>query len=118
MSTYQAIKALPAKGFDWAGFNAALLERVETICLMNKRTLLSAPEWRAATGLRQMRTAAMEMAARIVSELATRSARLAPSEETLAWGGFLGGSVEVWTDKAAEDAAIVEIVRLSQAFRR
>jgi len=93
-NTYEMIKAIPAKGFDWTGFNAAL--RAEYVALVGRNIgawcvqhVLT--EWDAAKGVRQMRSAAMEMACSIVSRKATRVNIIAPSQESAMWDSFEGG---------------------------
>lgn len=120
-STYEMIKAIPAKGFDWAGFNAAL--RAEYVVLVGRNIgawcvqhVLT--EWDAAKGVRQMRGAAMEMACSIVSRKATRVNIIAPSQESAMWDSFEGGHRDVWTDIAAEEAATQEVAKLIVKFQK
>ena len=122
-STYELIKKLPAKGFDWTGFVAELRSQAMAKWQKGKDGRyaycheMTLAEWDAAKGLRQIREAAMQMACGIVSSKATRKAVIPPSEETLSWGGFLGGSIEVWTDEVAVDAATAEIHDLANKFK-
>jgi hypothetical protein len=67
-------------------------------------------------GIRADRSTAMEMACLIVHARSVRQKFIAPSEETLSWGGFLGGENSVWTDKDAEEAATVAIGDLVGGF--
>lgn len=120
-TTYELIRALPAKGFDWAGFNAAL--RAEYVALAGRNVESwsakhSLAGWDAANGMRAVRTAAMEMACSIVSDKARRSFRSAPTAETLAFDSFEGGMCEVWTDAEAEEAATAEIAKLIRSHRK
>lgn len=112
--TYEMIKALPGKGTNWARLNAAL--RSHYLAVYAAKHNGAAPwagnttdAWDAAKGIGQLRTAAMEMANCAVHCSATRSSFSAPSQETLSWGGFLGGEVLVWNDNEAEAAAVAEI---------
>lgn len=109
MNTYNAIKAIPAKGFDWAGFSAALRSKVVAADAACERTLA---EWDSAKGMRAVRTAAMEMAAFYVDKVSKRVNRIAPSAESKAWDSFEGGHHDVWNDEAAADAATAEVLEL------
>ena len=118
-STYEMIRALPAKGFNWTGFNAAL--RAEYVAIVGRNVEAycvrrSLNEWDAAKGVRQMRGAAMEMACSIVSHKATRSNIIAPSEESRMWDSFEGGHHDVWTDADAEESATAEVAGLIKTF--
>lgn len=116
MTTYEIIRQIPAKGFNWTGFNAALRSEYVSIREATNRTLDALPEWDAAKGIRQIRNAAMEMACEIVFMKATQSKFIAPSNETLAWGGCLGGEVAVWTDEDRKEAATQAIAALAKSF--
>lgn len=118
--TYEMIKAIPAKGFDWTGFNTTL--RAEYVALVGRNIEAwciqhSLAGWDAAKGVRQMRGAAMEMAASIVSRKATRSNIIAPSQESAMWDSFEGGHHDVWTDANAEEAATAEIATMIERYR-
>ena len=52
-ATYEIIRALPAKGFDWAGFNAALRAKVVAANAAMPHTLEG---WDAAKGMRAIDT--------------------------------------------------------------
>lgn len=119
-STYEMIKAIPAKGFDWTGFNAAL--RAEYVTLVGRNIgawcvqhVLT--EWDAAKGVRQMRGAAMEMACSIVSRKATRVNIIVPSQESAMWDSFEGGHHDVWTDSEAEESATAEVAAMIERYR-
>lgn len=108
-STYETIRVLPGKTYNWTALNAAL----RTMYLAEGLDFVESQEARyAEKGIRAARTAAMEMACSIVHHRATRSSFQAPSEETLSWGGFLGGSTNVWTDEDAQAEATAEICKL------
>jgi len=113
MGTYELIRALPAKGFDWKGFSAALRARVEAAGAALDFTLA---EWDAAKGMRAVRTAAMEMAAFYVHTVSTRHHVIAPSAESRMFDSFEGGHNEVWTDAEAEAAAVAEVRALIGGF--
>jgi len=119
-STYEMIKALPAKGFDWVGFNAALRAQFVELCGRNVAAWChqnALQNWDAAKGMREVRTAAMEMACSIVSDKSRCSFRSTPTSETLAFDSFEGGQNEVWTDKEAEENATMEIAELIKRFK-
>jgi hypothetical protein len=107
MGTYEIIKALPGKTTNWAAINAALRAKMadkyidpQTEARWNER------------GIRAARAAAMEMAAIIVQRASTSSRFLPPSEETLSWGGFLGGETVVLYDDEAHARATAQIAEL------
>lgn len=109
-STYEIIRDLPGKGYDWAGFCNALRA-------MYSGTFSQDQEARfARTGIRATRNAAMEMAVEIVMSN-TCSSFIAPSPETLSWGGCLGGETVVVRDREREEAATQAIAGLAQKFR-
>jgi hypothetical protein len=112
-STYEMIKALPGKGTDWRRLASDLRDHYVSLYTANHGVAPwgggSLAQWDAAKGVRELRQAAMEAACFAVDEASRRSAFIAPSPETLEWGGFLGGSTEVWTDQDAERAATAEI---------
>jgi hypothetical protein len=51
------------------------------------------------------REVAMQISNAIVHEIATVSVFIPPSPETIAWGGFLGGTRETYTDSEKEEKA-------------
>ena len=112
--TYEMIKALPGKGTDWRALVDALSANYVTVYTAAKNqapwAATSTDEWAAAKGVRQLREAAMQAASWAVHAHAQRSNFLPPSEETLSWGGFMGGETVVWADDTAEAEAI-EAVR-------
>lgn len=111
MSTYEIIKALPGKGTDWAGFQAAL----RTLMVGEYIRPETEARW-AEKGIRAARGAAMEMATIIVHRASVRSTFIAPSPETLSWGGFLGGETVVFRDGEAAEQATHEIAKLAARF--
>jgi hypothetical protein len=113
-TTYEMIRALPAKGFDWTGFTAALRAKVASVNAAQDFTLAA---WDAAKGMRATRTAAMEMACFYVSKVSTRSNIIAPSQETAMWDSFEGGHHDVWNDTEAEEAATAEVSELISKLR-
>lgn len=108
-TTYQMIKALPAKGFNWTGFTAALRSKVIAANAAMPHTLEG---WDGAKGMREVRTAAMEMAAFYVSRVSSRSHIIPPSDESRVWDSFEGGHHCHWTDRDADEAATNEIAQL------
>lgn len=119
-TTYEMIKSIPAKGFDWVGFNAALRAEYVTLVGRNIGTWCvqhSLAEWDAAKGMRAVRAAAMEMACSIVSRKSTRQNIIAPSQESAMWDSFEGGHNDVWTDADAEEAATAEIAAMIECHR-
>lgn len=112
-TTYQAIKAIPAKGFDWVGFNEALRAKVVAVNAAMPHTLA---EWDAAKGMRAVRTAAMEMAAFYVDKVSKRQLNIAPSDESNAWDSFEGGHNDVWNDEAAANQATKEVINIIRSY--
>jgi hypothetical protein len=115
MTTYETIRALPAKGFDWTGFNAALRAKVVAIKAFGFPETLEG--WDAAKGIREIRRAAMEMAAFYVDKVSKRQHVIAPSDESKMWDSFEGGHNIVWTDQASDEKASREIADLAKSFR-
>jgi hypothetical protein len=114
-TTYEMIRALPAKGFDWTGFNAALRTKViETEAFGFPETLEG---WDAAKGVRAVRTAAMEMAAFYVDKVSKRQHIIPPTDESKMWGSFEGGHNLIWIDQDADEMATQEIATLITSFR-
>lgn len=108
-TTYEMIRDIPAKGFDWTGFNAALRAKVVAVNAAQDFTLV---EWDAAKGMRAVRTAAMEMANFYVDKVSKRSHVIAPSQESAAWDSFEGGHHDVWNDADATEKATQEVAEL------
>jgi len=113
-STYEMIRSLPAKGFDWTAFNSALRSKVVSVNAAMDDTLAG---WDAAKGIRAIRTAAMEMACFYVSKVSSRSNIIAPSSETKMWDSFEGGHHDVWTDRETEESATAEIAEIISQLR-
>ena len=114
MTTYEMIRAIPAKGFDWTGFCAALRTKVVAASAAQAFTLEG---WGAAKGMREIRTAAMEMAAFYVDKVSKRSNIIAPSTESRTWDSFEGGHHDVWNDADATEQATQEVAELIQCFQ-
>lgn len=114
MTTYNMIRALPAKGFDWTGFCAALRARVVAANAAQSFTLEG---WDAAKGMREIRTAAMEMANFYVDKVSKRVNIIAPSAESKAWDSFEGGHHDVWNDATATENATQEVADLVKSFQ-
>jgi hypothetical protein len=114
MTTYETIRAIPAKGFDWTGFCAALRAKVVAADAAQAFTLEG---WDAAKGMREIRVAAMEMACFYVSKVSQRSNIIAPSQESRTWDSFEGGHHDVWNDAGTVEAATQEVAELVKCFR-
>ena len=114
-STYEMIKALPAKGFNWAGFKKALRAKVIDVKAFGFMDTLT--EWDNAEGMRQVRTAAMEMANFYVMKVSQRSNIIAPSTESKVWDSFEGGHHDVRNDAEAIEKATEEVAELIKKFR-
>lgn len=119
-STYEMIKALPGKGTDWKRLNAALVENYLAVYAEAHNGAepwagTSTDVWNAAKGVRELREAAYQAATFAVHAAAQRSSFIPPSPETLSWGGFLGGTSCVWTDKDAEEAETAKIAAIIAA---
>lgn len=120
-NTYEMIRAIPAKGFDWIGFCAALRTQYVELAGRNIGAWIyqnALAQWDAAKGMREVRTAAMEMACSIVSDKARRQNIIAPSQESQAWDSFEGGHNDVWTDAEALEAATQEVAELISRSRK
>jgi hypothetical protein len=117
MNTYEMIRALPGKGFDWPGFYAAMRAAYVENCATHKRCALGLDRHDAAKGVRQLRQAAWEMAGCIVQHDSVRARFIGPSPETLSWGGFLGGETVVVTDHDAEEQSTFAIGEIIKRFR-
>lgn len=116
-STYDILRALPGKGTDWPALRDALQAHYLEVYAQRHNGAEPWPGnttdvWKAARGVRELRRAAMEAACFAVDTLSRKSTFLAPSEETLSWGGFLGGETLVWTDAEAEAAATAGVAAI------
>ncbi len=119
-STYEMIKALPGKTTNWKNLAAALQSHYLAVYAQAHNGAEpwagnTTDVWNAAKGVSQLRVACMEAANFAVGHAAQRSTFQGPSEETLSWGGFLGGSTLVWTDAEAQNAATAEIAKIIKA---
>lgn len=117
ITTYEMIKALPGKGFDWMGFSAALRAAYRESCTLHHKVPHSLVDANVAIGVRELRASAMCMAGSIVDFASKTSRFIKPSSETLAWGGILGGEYVVLTDKNAAQLATNEIHILCEMFK-
>jgi hypothetical protein len=122
MGTYEIIKAIPAKGFDWTGFSAALraLVIVTDAAKPRQSSLLSRTlaEWSAAKGMREIRYVAQCMAAYYADDISKRQNIIPPSDESKMWDSFEGGHNDVWNDRESMVAAEQKIAELAKAFRK
>jgi hypothetical protein len=118
-TTYQMIKSLPAKGFDWNGFLSALRAEYVELCAQNRRVTLCLGEWDTmiSGGMADRRRAAMELAGWLVDFKAKRQKIIPPSDESRMWDSFEGGHNLVWTDRDAEETATSEISRLIERLQ-
>ena len=119
---YPTIKAIPAKAFDWkAAFEAM---RARYVASFNGKIpycsemAIAEDDAAAASGLHGKRDAIVHMAVSLASAASTRSHYQAPSEETLAWGGFLSGTNLVWTDAEAAEVVTEELLAFVNSFRK
>lgn len=120
MGTYEMIKAVPAKGFDWMGFNATLRGIYVEMAGRNIESWIAQEalkRWDGAKGMREIRASAMEMASNIVSDRSRRCSRIAPSQESQTWDSFEGGHIDVWTDQEAEAAETQKIAGMIANFK-
>ena len=90
-ATYEMIRTIPAKGFDWNGFNAAL--RSKYLGTFGNKPLAfcvrdTFDRWDAAKGMRAIRVAAMEMANYYVDAVSKRTHTIQPSDESRMWDSF------------------------------
>lgn len=120
-NVYSMVKNIPAKGFDWNGFRAALRAEFVEQCGRNVAAWCNQnalAEFDGAKGMREVRTQSTYMACSIVSNKSSRSNVIAPSQESAAWDSFEGGHHDVWTDAEAEAAAETEIEALIAKFQK
>jgi hypothetical protein len=119
MSTYEIIKALPGKTTNWRTLVDALSANYVAAYASKYGAAPYAPhttdEWAAARTTRELRFAAMCAANCYVGFMAQQSKFIPPSDETLAWGGFLGGETVVWNDRDAEASAINAVRQIINA---
>ena len=117
--TYEMTRAIPSKALDWSAFLADMrAEYITIIEAKNKVSNVAEYDALISGGMRDRRNAAYYLAAIIVDYKSKRSHFQAPIPETLAWGGFLGGEVLVWTDKDDEDAAVSDIAAKIAKYRK
>lgn len=118
-TTYEAIKAIPGKGFDWNGFVGAVRDmQIITRSGMNRIPDPYAEEFASMKGIGDKRRLAMWYATLIVHDCSKSSKFIPPSQETLSWGGFLGGDTVVLTDEDAAQEATDKIICLIPEFQR
>ena len=115
MSSYEMIRSIPAKTMNWKSLASELTEMFVSMrkdrCKPYERTVA---DWSALTP----RRVTMEASVLIVDMLSREVAHIPPTEETLAWGGFLGGSTEVWTNSEKEDAALEMLAGILAKHRK
>jgi len=114
---YNLIKAIPAKGINWAEFNAELLRQLFDARRNKTHLMYGLGEWCRAKGVRQMRQAAVEIAVQLADEKSVHVYHEQPSEETLAWGGFLSSTTHVYNRADEREAAIEGIKALIAQFQ-
>ena len=68
----------------------------------------------APNGVSFFRNICLSLANKIVDAASINAHFIPPTEETLNWGGFLGGTHCVWTDKDREQAAEIMVVNTIQ----
>jgi len=113
MTTYEMIRSLHAKGFNWAGFITALRAKVVSVNAAMPHTLA---DWDAAKGMREIRVVAMEMANFYVDKISKRNHIIAPSDESKAWDSFEGGHHGVWNDRDTVESATRQIAELVKTY--
>lgn len=116
---YPAVKAIPAKALNWQA--AFIAMRARYVASLEGKVAycheLALAEWDAAKGVGGRRLAIVQIAVSLADASSKRSHRQEPSSETLAWGGFLGGGIEVWNDADAADQATAELLTFIDTFR-
>ena len=113
---YDIIRAIPAKGFDWAGFITELRAAYVSNCVEHNKTQACLTDIDGAKGIRATRDAAYVTANCMVSHCSTSVRFIPPSPETLDWGGFLGGEHVVLTNKDREAEATARIAAMVAKF--
>ena len=117
---YPTIKAIDAKALDWqAAFTAMKARYVESlggkVAYCHEMALA---EWDAVKGVGGKRLALVQMAVGLAHKASICSHFQQPSEETLAWGGFLGGTHLVWTNEEAAEQATGELLAFIMTFKK
>lgn len=105
-STYEMIKALPGKTFNWTALISGLRE------MHGQEFYAELEDIAASKGIRNAREAAMRMAVEIVLTRAVSGRFIPPSPETLSWGGLLGGETVTLRDNEIEEKMTAAIDRL------
>lgn len=105
-STYEMIKALPGKTTNWGSIISGLRE------MHGKEFYEELEVLSTSKGIRNQRETAMRMSVEIILTRVQTSRFIAPSPETLQWGGFLGGETVVLRDHDLEETLTEEIGRL------
>lgn len=119
----EAIAKLDAKTTDWKGLLTALVALYESVskgeyrCYSHKLGM-TVDAVAQINGVRDFRFNC-QSAGNWYGELASRkSTFIPPSEETLAWGGFLGGEYVVTNDSAIEEACERTVLTTISRFAR
>ena len=66
----------------------------------------------APNGVSYFRNICLSLANKIVDAASINVHFIPPTEETLSWGGFMGGTDCVWTDRDREKEAEIMVVKL------
>ncbi len=111
-TTWAAIRALPAKGTDFARILAALGENAAKWSAAQGLIDYGVEVRAAAKGVRAMRDAAQDACNFAIDCACKRSVFIPPSEETLMWGGFLGGEYLSLKNEDAEAAELANVLRI------
>lgn len=115
MSSYEMIRSIPAKSMNWSALASELTEMFVSMRKASgkiyERTLA---DWADLTP----RRVSMEASILVIDMMSREVAHIPPTEETLAWGGFLGGSTEVWTNSEKEAAALEMLAGLLAKHRK
>lgn len=116
VGTYETIKALPAKRYDWDGLLTALRRMVSEQRAAKNHTMPYEEEYQSARGIRDKRNLAMMYACTFVRDGFKKSHFIPPSPETLQWGGFLGGEHVIVRGHEAEAEAEKVVINLTRQF--
>lgn len=117
MTTYEAIKAIPAKSIVWTDFVTRLRSEVFIARDAANKTMPYEDEYAALTGVGSKRQLAMWYACILVDGASVSARFIPPSPETLSWGGFLGGETVVLTDHEAAEAEAARIIAMIPEYR-
>ena len=117
-SAYQMLKSTPAKALNWDAFNdeliATFIRLREKAGHTYSRTIA---DWSEITGMSGKRRIAMEVSTLIIDDMSRIAVRIPATEETLTWGGFLGGTIDSYTDNNLANEALGYIEQVYRKHR-